>query len=248
MIERYLFVFWVLFLGTISVAKGELRASDQRLVVGRLPCAQSGDHRGHGIRQLVWELVKRTSIEAEAESVEVDPTSEDLFRVPFLLWSCPGPVAALDDKAYANLRRFLTMGGFLFVDDPSAGADGTFDQSVREALTRLLPGKKLLDLPGDHVLYKTFFLISRPAGRLPVAGMKGITVGDRVAVVYSQNDLLGAMSKDLYGNWEHVCEPGGETQREESFRLGINIVFYAMCLDYKNDRVHLPFILRRRRL
>ena len=40
--------------------------------------------------------------------------------------------------------------------------------------------------------------------------------------------------------------PGGERQRELAFRLGINLAMYALCLDYKTDQVHVPFILRRR--
>ena len=33
---------------------------------------------------------------------------------------------------------------------------------------------------------------------------------------------------------------------EMAARWGINIVMYAMCLDYKADQVHIPFILKRR--
>jgi hypothetical protein len=32
-----------------------------------------------------------------------------------------------------------------------------------------------------------------------------------------------------------------------SLRLGLNIVMYALCLDYKEDQVHVPFILKRRK-
>jgi hypothetical protein len=39
---------------------------------------------------------------------------------------------------------------------------------------------------------------------------------------------------------------GGATQREAAVRLGVNLVMYALCLDYKDDQVHAPFILRRR--
>ncbi len=28
---------------------------------------------------------------------------------------------------------------------------------------------------------------------------------------------------------------------------GVNLVMYALCLDYKEDQVHIPFILQRRR-
>jgi hypothetical protein len=29
--------------------------------------------------------------------------------------------------------------------------------------------------------------------------------------------------------------------------MGVNLVMYALCLDYKTDQVHVPFIMRRRR-
>ena len=31
------------------------------------------------------------------------------------------------------------------------------------------------------------------------------------------------------------------------YPLGVNVVMYALCLDYKDDQVHLPYILKRRR-
>ena len=39
--------------------------------------------------------------------------------------------------------------------------------------------------------------------------------------------------------------PGGEDQREMSYRVGINIVMYALTGNYKSDQVHVPAILER---
>jgi hypothetical protein len=41
--------------------------------------------------------------------------------------------------------------------------------------------------------------------------------------------------------------PGGEHQREMAFRMGVNLCMYALCLDYKDDSVHLETIMNRRR-
>ena len=86
----------------------------------------------------------------------------------------------------------------------------------------------------------------RLAARGALAQLEAITVGDRVAVVYSRHDLGGAWARDNLGNWEHAVEPGGDRQRELALRLGVNIVLYSLCLDYKDDQVHAPFIMRRR--
>ena len=66
-------------------------------------------------------------------------------------------------------------------------------------------------------------------------------------MLYCQNDLGGAWARDAFGRWEYEVSPGGARQREMAFRLGINLVMYALCLDYKDDLVHTPFILKRRR-
>jgi hypothetical protein len=55
------------------------------------------------------------------------------------------------------------------------------------------------------------------------------------------------MARDEYGEWDYDVGIGGDAVREVSFRLGVNLVMYSLCLDYKEDQVHIPFILERRR-
>jgi len=76
--------------------------------------------------------------------------------------------------------------------------------------------------------------------------LEGQAISGRLAVVYSQNDLGGAWARGPLGEWEYDCTPGGEAQREAAMRLGVNVAMYALCTDYKDDAVHLPFILKRR--
>src|SRR5207245_906964 len=69
----------------------------------------------------------------------------------------------------------------------------------------------------------------------------------RAAILFSTNDLLGALERDRFGTWKFDCEPDGESQREMAFRLATNIMMYATCLDYKADQVHIPFIMNKKR-
>jgi hypothetical protein len=39
--------------------------------------------------------------------------------------------------------------------------------------------------------------------------------------------------------------PGGEAQREMAYRVGVNIVLYALTGNYKADQVHVPALLER---
>ena len=132
--------------------------------------------------------------------------------------------------------------------DSADGSDGGgFDASARRELAALLPGSPVLRIAREHVLYKSFYLLDHQGGRLLVKPwLEGQVVDGRLAVVYSQNDLGGAWARGALGDWEYECTPGGEAQRETAFRLGVNAAMYALCTDYKDDAVHLPFILKRR--
>ena len=111
----------------------------------------------------------------------------------------------------------------------------------------MLPSAPLQPVARDHVVHKSFYLVDRQGGRVLVKPwIEGQSLDGRLAVVYSQNDLGGAWARTELGDWEYPCTPGGEPQRETAIRIGVNLAMYALCTDYKDDAVHLPFILRRR--
>ncbi len=75
--------------------------------------------------------------------------------------------------------------------------------------------------------------------------LRGLWLGDRLVMVWSANDLLGALARDSLGQPLHPCEPGGEVQRAESQKLFVNIVMFALTGTYKTDAVHQPFLERK---
>jgi hypothetical protein len=86
-------------------------------------------------------------------------------------------------------------------------------------------------------------------GRLRVNPyLEGITLDTWTPVIYCQNDLSGAWSRDRFGRWTHECTPGGEAQRLSAFKAGINIIVYSLTSDYKKDVIHHPFIQKRKYL
>ena len=204
--------------------------------------------RPHGLPRLAWEIRRRTSIAIELASAQVDAEDDALFNYPLLVWQGTRGFGALSDTAINNLRHHLTSGGTLFIDISDGGENGPFEQSVRRELERVFTDRTLERISPEHVLYKSFYLVDRHGGRQSVRPyLEGIFIEGRLAVVLSSNDLAGAMSRDEYGEWDYDVGVGGDAVREMSFRLGINLVMYALCLDYKEDQVHIPFILERRR-
>ena len=205
------------------------------------------DLRASGLRRLAWELQQRTSVETILEARPVALDSRALFSNPFMYFSSNGSFPPLTEAEVDNLRRFLTLGGFLFAD-ANDGSDGNgFDASFRREIARILPGHPLKPLPSTHVVYRSFYLLDGPAGRvLTKATLDASLIDGRAAVIYTQNDILGALNRDTAGNWELEPSPGGERQRELAVRMALNVAMYALCLDYKDDAVHLPVIMRRR--
>lgn len=223
-------------------------AGPSDLVVGQLKVGGNWNPRPNGLRRLLWEVSQRTSIEVALDPVPVDPGDPALFRHPFLYWSGSGASGGFSDDAIKRLRRHLTYGGTLLVDSADSDPGGLFDTWVRREMKRVLPRERMEPIGNDHVIYKSFFLVDHQAGRtIRVPNVEGVTIEKRLAVIYSQNDLGGAWARDAFGRWEYEVSPGGDRQREMAFRLGVNLVMYALCLDYKEDLVHVPFIVKRRR-
>jgi len=53
--------------------------------------------------------------------------------------------------------------------------------------------------------------------------------------------------KDHLGKYVYSCEPGGEAQRWETFKLTINLIYFSITGTYKKDAIHQPFIEKKLR-
>ena len=217
-----------------------------------MPSRTSPSTRPEALRRLLWEAGKRTSIHVARDGVTVAPEpsaskeSEALFSQPLLWMTGEGSMPPLSTGARARLASHLRYGGMLVVDAPSPR--DAFADDARREIAALLPGTKLVALPDDHVLFKSFYLLDGAVGRTKDdRHLYGVELGGRTVVVLSLNDLSGALERDRFGAWRFECAPDGETQREMSFRLATNLLMYATCLDYKSDQVHIPFIMKKKR-
>ena len=240
----------MLGLGLALLARRALAFGDSaRVTFAQLRHGGRWDPRPDGLSRLAWEIAKRTSIETSPAVKSIALADPELFRYPFAVLSSDQGIPAPADNEVAELRRYLSYGGFLLVDDASAARGSAFEQSARQLVSRIVPGAQLTRVPRDHVVYKSFYLLDGPAGRLATTpDLEALELGGRLAVIYSGNDLIGALARDSLGTWEFEVTPGGELQREKSIRLGVNVAMYALCLDYKEDQVHIPFIMKRRRI
>jgi hypothetical protein len=196
--------------------------------------------------RLAWEVRKRSSVEPILEPGRARLDKASLYRSPFVYWRGSAEFPPLSEEAIEGLRKYIHRGGFILIDDATAGGEA-FDRALRRDLLRAFPALPLKPISDEHTIYRSFYLLTRPIGRVQGPSfLEGITYGDRIAIVYSRHDLGGALQRDKLGAWSQAVVPGGERQREQAIRLGVNLVIYALCTDYKDDQVHAPFIMRRR--
>lgn len=194
------------------------------------------------------QVARRTSIEVNREPIDLEITDPALYRHPFIYMAGDSAFEPLDSSELRVLRNYLSYGGFLLIDDNSGEKGSGFDRSVREMVSSLFPQIPLHKIPRDHSIFRSFYLINRVAGRTIVNPyLEGVSIKGRTVLVVCSNDLAGTWARNKLGRWRFDVIGGGERQRQMSIRLGVNIIMYALTLDYKKDMVHLPIILERLR-
>lgn len=207
-----------------------------------------------GLEGLSEILRNRTSVEP-ADPVGLDLERDEPRLYPFIYWPVTPTQPALSPRAQAALDRYLRTGGIIFID--TRDQHMTFDRPAggNPDLKRLLAGVEtppLVSMPSDHVLTKAFYLLSDVPGRWQGGKLWIEAGGGRVndgvtTVVIGSNDYAGAWATDQRGRGLMPVSPGGETQREMSFRFGVNLVMHALTGNYKDDQVHLQDIMQRLR-
>jgi len=240
---------------TLALAAGWLLAKPDLILASRFPHFFFSQIRYKGgewdpnpsyAAPIVEELELRTSIDASAERRVVEVSDPVLFYSPLVYLAGRYEFDPFTPAEREILRRFLTAGGFLLAEDTVGAVGFGFDRSFRREMAQILPDRSLERLAPDHSVYRSFYLTGSSAGRLKANPyLEGVTIGNWTPVIYSQNDLTGAWSKDKYGKWLHECVPGGDAQRQGAFKLGINLIVYCLTGDYKKDLIHHPFIQRR---
>jgi len=219
-----------------------------RFHVAELDLGTDSLHRPEAWKRLLHEIIQATSVEAEPTVVQVPPDDPALFAHPFCVLVGKKGFEPLSDAAINQLRRYLSYGGFLLIDDASGTGTGAFAQSARRMVRRIFPTRSLSPLPGDHALYRSFFLLDAPVGRTRGTGVvEGIQLGPTAPLMFCSCDLSGALDRTADGR-NRSSLPNGELQRREAVKLGINTALYALTSNYKHDIAHVVELMREGRL
>ena len=147
-------------------------------------------------------------------------------------------------EEHAALRRYIIdEGGMLFFDD--CGFHGLFAHIVAEELQMIFPEYPLEIIPHEHEIYRIHYHLTKP----PTGGdvfwgnennaqptqfrfQKGITIDNRLAVVYNRKDYLCAME---------TAEIESRTmlrlrRSPDVYRFMTNLLVYALKYGGNTDR------------
>ena len=227
--------------------------SELHLAYVRTGIAEIDEESRAGLAGLTDILGHRTAIEAAAP-MEVDPERDELIFFPLLYWPVVEGQQLPSSKAVERLNRFLATGGTILFDTHDQGSRTAFSSAAtQQRLRRLAAGLNippLVPVPPDHVLTKSFYLMQEFPGRWAGGSLWVEPVEDQVndgvaSVIVGGNDWAGAWASDGRGQPLYPVVPGGEPQREQAYRFGVNLVMYALTGNYKTDQVHVPAILER---
>jgi hypothetical protein len=206
-----------------------------------------------GLEGLGEILRARTSVEP-GDPIGVDVEKDDLRLYPFIYWPVTPDQPTPSATAAANIDRHMKSGGIIFFDTRdqhiTLGRGGANADLKR--LLRAVDVPPLVAMPQDHVLTKSFYLLSDmpgrwAGGRLWLEAGNGRINDGVAAVIIGSNDYAGAWAVESVGRGMFPVAPGGENQREMAFRFGVNLVMYALTGNYKDDAVHLNDIMQRLR-
>jgi hypothetical protein len=172
--------------------------------------------------QMLRAVAAASSLAVAFDLQYVDPVEARVAPFPFLYLTGFRDPGLTDDEVGA-LRRHLQAGGFLFVNNCSGY--NAFDRHARALVARLFSDQKLAPVPKDSPLFSSFYRIAggkdRQSGEDRPVELEGITVKDRLVLVYSKNDMVTQLKQ--------VSDPFGNGYDAETCRkLAVNVVAYAL--------------------
>ena len=251
----------LLLLGAADTAHAQ--EVDQRVLDAALGLhlgyIETGDGRTDDLthaamESLVDALTARTTIEPQGVHA-VRPDSDGLELYPFLYWPVRLDTPELTDAERAGLSAYLASGGTLVLDTADESERSLRAGAAHPGLQRVTEGLaigRLVTVPEDHVLTKSFYLLQSFPGRWargPVyVEAENATSGGRDGV---SSVIIG--SNDWAAGWAVDDEIGGlvdlandiPRQREMAARFGVNLAMYTLSGNYKADQVHAAALVRR---
>jgi len=178
---------------------------------------------------LLNSLIEYTTVVVDTREKVIPLASTAVYDAPFA-YLAGHRLVQFTPKERDIFTRYVTNGGFMFVDDCNHDIDGLFAKSFEAQMAELFGKDALKKIPNTHPMYRSFFTFNDgpPTSALELNGwgddlvhdyLKAFTVNGRIAVLYSNKD---------YGcEWDYDFR-NKRFLAEDNTKFGVNIVMHAM--------------------
>ena len=215
-----------------------------------------------GLQGLSLFLQDHTAVEPEAP-MGIDLESDTLSLYPLIYWPMPSTGQSPSQAALARLETYMRNGGLVIFDTRDAASNFNTTPSAETLfLQSLLSGLSvppLEEIPANHVLMRSFYLLQMMPGRYgtgktwvealppesdqrdaPARASDGVS-----PLIITSNDWASAWAVNQSGRALYPIETAMPRQREMALRTGVNLVVYSLTGNYKADQIHVPALLER---
>ena len=174
-------------------------------------------------------LVQYTTLSIEPEERVVSLRDPAVLHAPFL-YLAGHRLVELDRQERSHLERYVTNGGFLFVDDCNHDVDGLFAKSFEAQVAAIFGREALRRIPNDHALYHSFFHFDDGP---PTTSFELNGWGDDLVHDYLQAVEVDGRVGLLYSNKDYGCEWDYDWRNKrwlavDNTRFAVNVVMYAL--------------------
>lgn len=169
--------------------------------------------------KFLGDVAQETHLRVEKKLRHVRLDSEDLFNLPFCIFSGEESFT-LSERERRHLRSYLLGGGFLLSSPSCSNAD--WDKSLRKEIALAVPEAKLTKIPMTHSVFSTVHVITTlRCKEHNTAMLEGLELNGRLVMIHSTEGL-----NDVHNAKGCCCCGGNEIL--DSALVNVNIFTYAL--------------------
>jgi hypothetical protein len=205
----------------VSAVAQELTDKQATFFMGRVRYSANDGNDCGGVGQDLMQLVSRASTLAMQEERKVKLTDPELYETPFLFMNGHNDFI-LSDEELANLRKYLSHGGFFFAS--GCCTNPNFPKAWRRELARLFPNEQVQPIAYEHLIYRSFYKIDRIRclNERRDIHLEGLFLKGRLVAVLCEDGLCCSFSAN------NSCNESKGVSPEDGRRLALNIAIYAL--------------------
>ncbi len=177
---------------------------------------------------MITALIDYTNLRVDPKEHVVALADPKMLTAPFCYMAGHKSVSFTPAER-RNFEAYVRNGGFVLADDCNHDIDGLFAKSFERQMATIFGAGALARLPANHPIYRRFFKFAGP----PPTGLELNGWGDDLVHDYLKGINVGKRLGVLYSNKDYGCEWDYDWRNKrflavDNTRFAVNIALYAL--------------------